>query len=182
VTAQWCDEYRPDRLAGDAGGLGKPYVEEWNRRYAGKTLKEIEAIVALRDGLPAKPVKVGPNDYCMPRMLNAEKTEKLAGIKFVNNELCAPRVFLCQPACAPLTEELLVHAWADETRQKEKAGSPNHCCDTLLYGEKTHMAYLNEAPTPRKKTLREMEPGSDEYDDEQDQEFARRQQQEWWDQ
>lgn len=165
ITAEWCEEYKPDRLFGDAGGLGKPYVEEWNQRYTGLT----------KDGKTPKGTQ-----YAMPPMRNAEKSEKRAGIEFVNAELCRPRIFLCQPACSPLSEELLVHAWADETKQKEKANSANHCCDTLLYGEKGHMAYLNEAPEPPRDPRR-MEPGSEEYDDWQDEEFRRRTDREWWD-
>lgn len=146
VTAELCERYQPHRLVGDAGGLGKPYVEEWNQRYAGLTAAGVKA--------------TGPTQYTMPVMANAEKTEKRSAIEFVNNELCAPRLFLCQPACSQLSEEMLSLPWADETKQKEKAGYQNHVCDCVTYAERAHMAYLNEAP-PAKKTPRVHLPADD---------------------
>jgi hypothetical protein len=140
VTADLCHTYRPDMLVGDAGGLGAPYVKEWNQRYVGMT----------KAGERPK-----PGEYGMPIMLAAEKTEKRAGIEFVNTELFAARIILCQPACAPLSEEAVSLPWRDEYRLEEKKGMQNHCCDTLLYGEKAHMAYLNEALPPKANTTRQ---------------------------
>lgn len=149
-TGELCEKYKPERLVGDLGGLGAPYGEEWNRRHAGKTAQLTEP---------------KPGDYAMPAMLMADKADKRAGIEFVNNELaaveapparggetaCTPnaRLRMCQPACKELSAEILVLPYADEQRLKEHPGYENHCTDVLLYGEKAHLAYLNDAPEPR---------------------------------
>lgn len=180
VTAEWCEQYRPERLVGDAGGLGKPYVEEWNQRFAGLT----------KDGKKSR----SHEDYVMPVMWPAEKKEKRAGIEFVNSELVAGRILFCQPACADATEELQSLPWADETKQKEHAGYQNHCTDTLLYGEKAHMAYLNEAPrVEESKSTLHLRPDELEYIErereelrrglrEPESDYARPVEREWWNQ
>lgn len=166
VTAAWCDEYRPNRLVGDSGGLGKPYVEEWNQRYVGRT----------REGEMAK-----PGQYGMPAMEAADKLDKRGGIEFVNAELGAPRIFLCQPACAPLSEELISLPWDDDSKLVEKKGMQNHCADTLLYGEKAHMAYLNEMPTPPQDTLH-MAPDEEAFIERERAAIRGEQEREWWNQ
>jgi hypothetical protein len=135
VTAELCEEFKPERLVGDSGGLGKPYVEEWNRRHAGKTKEGTEP---------------QPGQYGMPAMLAADKQEKRSAIDFVNAELGAtpPRLRFVQPSCKPLTLELQTLPWGDENRLKEHPGHANHCADAMLYAERKHMAYLNEAPGP----------------------------------
>lgn len=155
VTAELCEEYKPERLVGDLGGLGAPYGAEWNRRYSGKTLEQLRAMQPAREGTePPKAIPhAKPGDYEMPAMVCADKADKRAGIEFVNNEFaaCTPyvRLRLCQDACKPLSDEIQTLPYADEQRLKEKPGHENHCCDTLLYGEKAHLAFLNEAPEPR---------------------------------
>ena len=145
ITASLCETWRPDAVVGDSGGLGKPYVEEWNRRHAGKASDG-------RDPLPG--------DYGMPAMLAANKLEKLAHIALVNGDLIAPldpgtgarmspRTHFVQPACKPLTSELQVLPWADATRAKEHPAFENHCADAYLYASTKHRAYLHEAPAPR---------------------------------
>ncbi len=186
VTAQLCESHQPERLVGDFGGLGKSYSEEWNQRYAGKALAEIEymlaAFAALREGReqPKKPA-VHPDAYRMPIMHAADKQAKRAGIDFVNNELGAPRIYLCQPACEPLSEELLSLPWADDTKQKEKAGYENHCSDTLLYGEKAHMAYLNEAPEKKTPKDARLDPDSEEYKERELEQLRSEKERDWWD-
>jgi hypothetical protein len=129
VLVKLCAQYEPLKLVGDSGGLGKPYVEEWNRRYAGRKVS---------------------GDYALPTMLAAQKQDKRAAIEFVNNELRIPgRVRFVQPDCSPLTEELQSLPWADPQRLKEHPGYPNHCSDSFLYAMRTHDAYLNEAPERR---------------------------------
>lgn len=184
VTAQLCDTYRPERLVGDVGGLGKPYVEEWNQRFAGKSLAEVEdmmaAIEAAREAREApKPRPAVKDAYRMPAMEGADKQAKRAGIEFVNNELCAPRIFLCQPACEPLSEELVSLPWKDELKQEEKKGRPNHCCDTLLYGEKAHMAYLNAVPDVKEETLRQT-PDHPAYIEREMMAIREEAEREWW--
>lgn len=187
TTAQLCAAHQPERLVGDAGGLGKPYIEEWNQRFAGKTLIEIEDMMAAMDAIregrePPKPRPVPRDAYSMPAMEAADKTDKRAGIEFVNNELCAPRIFLCMPACDPLAQELLSLPWADEQKLIEKKGRPNHCCDTLLYGEKAHMAYLNEAaPEPKRDTTR-MAPDDPDFIERELEGLRRENESEWWEQ
>jgi hypothetical protein len=155
VTAELCEEYKPERLVGDLGGLGAPYGEEWNRRYSGKTLEQLRAVQPAREGTePPKSIPIAkPGDYEMPAMVCADKADKRGAIEFVNNEFaaCTPyvRLRLCQDACKPLSDEIQTLPYADEQRLKEKPGHENHCTDTLLYGEKAHLAFLNEAPEPR---------------------------------
>lgn len=155
VTAELCEQYKPERLVGDLGGLGAPYGAEWNRRYSGKTLEQLRALQPSRAGEePPKEVPIAkPGDYEMPAMVCADKADKRAGIEFVNNEFaaCTPyaRLRLCQDACKPLSDEIQTLPYADEQRLKEKPGHENHCCDTLLYGEKAHLAFLNDAPETR---------------------------------
>ena len=116
----------------------------------------------------------------MPPMFAAEKAEKRAGIEFVNTELCASRIILCQPACAPLSEEAVSLPWKDEYRLEEKKGMQNHCCDTLLYGEKAHMAYLNEAPAEKVETLR-VTPDDPAYIEREREALRAEQSRDWWD-
>lgn len=125
VTAALVERFKPSRIVGDAGGLGKPYVEAWNRRYG------------HRAGWHMQP---------------AQKTEKLANIAIVNGELRSERVKILAPACAPLIDEVTNHVWADERRDKEHPNTNNHCCDAAFaYGFRAHAGYLNEVPAPPPK-------------------------------
>lgn len=122
VTARLVERFKPSRIVGDAGGLGKPYIESWNRRYGHQA-----------------------GWHMMP----AEKTEKLANIAIVNGELRSERVKFLAPACAPLIDEVTNLVWADERREKEHPGCANHVADaTLCYAYRAHAGYLHEVPKP----------------------------------
>lgn len=122
VTAGLVERYKPSRIVGDAGGLGKPYVESWNRRYGN------------RAGW---------------FMFAAEKQEKRANIELVNGELRAGNVQIVSEWCRPLVDEVTNLVWADERREKEHPGCANHAADaTLCYAYRAHTGYLHEVAPP----------------------------------
>jgi hypothetical protein len=122
VTSRLVERFKPSRIVGDAGGLGKPYVEAYNRRYGNRAGWFMSA---------------------------AEKTEKLANIHLVNGELRAGSVQIVEDWCAPLIDEVVNLVWADERREKEHPGCKNHLCDaTLAYAYRAHTGYLNEVKPP----------------------------------
>lgn len=123
VTARLAQKYRPVAILGDAGGLGAPYVLEWNARFA---------------------AQLG-----MPPMLPADKREKRAGIELLNDALRAGKVRLVKGACAALASELSSLPWKDDLRLVEHPAYANHCADALLYGFKSIFAYLQSAPDTR---------------------------------
>lgn len=155
IAADVCNRFRPFILVGDTGGLGKPYAEEWNRRYAGREL------------VPG---------YTLPPMVSADKLGKRANIDIVNTEFRTGRLRIVRESCQELVEELESLPWADEQRLKEHPAYSNHCCDGLLYGALKHHAYLNEpkaASKPRplpdsqariEQEERELIPSSDRGD------------------
>lgn len=122
ITAGLVKQYNPYVLVGDSGGLGKPYVEWWNRWFAHSV------------GIA---------------MLPALKQEKLANVKALNGSLGKGDVVFVRESCQPLIAEIQSLRWADETRTREHPGQPNHCCDALLYGWRHSHAFLHEAPVPR---------------------------------
>jgi hypothetical protein len=124
ITRELVERYHPHRLVGDAGGLGKPYVEEFNRRF---------------------PAGI--------RMVAAEKTEKRANIELINGDLGSGRLKLLMPACTDLAEQMKTLPWANDEREYEHQGYSNDLCDSCLYGWRAHRAYLNEAPAPPKPRL-----------------------------
>lgn len=121
VTARLTERYKPSRIVGDAGGLGKPYVEAWNRRYGNRAGWHMQA---------------------------AQKSEKLANIATVNGEMRSGRVMILAPACGGLIEELANLVWADERREKEHPGCANHIADSFLYAYRSHTGYMHDVPKP----------------------------------
>lgn len=126
-------EYRPHRLVGDAGGLGKPYVEEYNHRFDA--------------GL---------------RMVPAEKTEKRAHIELINGDFGAPRLFLLMPQCEDLAGQLENLPWADDSREHPHAGYKDHRSDSLLYSWRDHTAYMH-GPAEERTDKLPGEPGYEAY-------------------
>lgn len=120
-TAELCSRYSVDVLVGDQGGLGKPYVEEYNRRFAEKMGRA---------------------------MLPAEKSDKRGTIDLANGDLRSGRVKIVAPFCQPFSDEALSLPW-NEARTEEDKRFPNHCCDTFLYSWRHHTAYCNSAPEKR---------------------------------
>lgn len=118
-TAKLVAEYRPYALVGDAGGLGKPYVEEFNRRWA------------TRAGMP---------------MIAADKPNKLGHIKTFNDELGGGRYRIVRGACQAFLAEANSLRWSDGTRTRPHPLQPDHVCDAALYSSHWLYSYLNEAP------------------------------------
>lgn len=123
VTAALVARFRPQRLVGDHGGLGKTYVETWNRRHA----KEI--------GL---------------YMLEAEKEGKLGAQRVLNGELAKSRFFVCPDASALMVEMTRLPYLDPSKRDEEHSGYPNHCCDAALYAFRAHPRprVAEKAPEP----------------------------------
>lgn len=113
LMAQLVDMYKPTSAVGDSGGLGKPYVLEWNRRHA------------ERANLHLKP---------------AEKTAKLAAIELVNGAFRSSKLMLT-PGTEEIEEEIQYLPWFDSLRTKEHPQYPNHSSDALLYAFREHSGY-----------------------------------------
>ena len=133
-------EYRPERIYADAGGLGKPYVEEARRRF----------------GLQIK---------------NAEKTEKLAHIELMNDDMRRGLIKFVEPACKQYLEEMAILPWdldrvltsvggatRHEDRKREDPRFDNHLCDAGLYGNRGCTAWWNEVNNSGSR----LHPGEDE--------------------
>lgn len=151
-TAALCSRWNPDVLVGDAGGLGKPYVVAFNRRYG---------------------------DALNTFMQNAEKSEKRAHIELLNNDLMSPRAYLVGGDADPLADEWAHLPWKNESRREEHDAYPNHCSDSALYGWRHHSAYLAEkAPEPEPK----LTPDSEEWIRREAEQLQREAEREWWDQ
>lgn len=129
VTARLVQTFGPSAIVGDAGGLGKPYVEDFNRRH-GKALKA----------------------WIEP----AEKQGKRDHIEILNGELKAPgsvpgkgRVIVCLPMASELAHEWANLGWKDSRREVEHPSQPNHCADGGLYAFRKLRTYWNKpAPQP----------------------------------
>lgn len=118
VTARLIQQYDPDVLVGDAGGLGKPYVEDWNRR-----------------GLA--PIQ----------MIAAEKADKRGTIALLNGEMRGG-TFHALDTCSGWIDDVSCLPWRDEFRLLEDPRFPNHRPDAVLYAYRHHTAFLNSVPTP----------------------------------
>ena len=122
VAAELCEEFHPVDMPADTGGLGKPYAEEWNRRYAGK--------------------------LGMPQMRPADKLGKRAHIDLINTDYRTGRIRVVRSECLELCSEQEALPW-HASRLREDPGFANHCCDSALYGYMSVRAYAHEAPEPR---------------------------------
>jgi hypothetical protein len=120
LTYQLVQEFKPHRLFGDAGGLGKPYVMAYNQRF--------------NAGI---------------QMQAAEKTEKRANIELMNGDLASGRLRLLMPECSDLGSQMENLPWANDAREVEHAGYKNHRTDSALYAWRGHTAYLHNAPAAR---------------------------------
>jgi hypothetical protein len=151
ITRELVERYAPYCLVGDAGGLGKPYVEHYNRRH------------------PAG-----------AEMLAADKTEKRAHIELMNGDLRSGRLKLLRPACDALAAEWLLLPWADERREREHPAYENHVADAALYGWRHHHAYLHVEPAAERNLAR-LEPDDPEYRERELEELREAERRDWWD-
>lgn len=132
-TARLVDEYDPDRLVGDAGGLGKPYIEDWNRRRLAPILME-----------------------------PAEKTQKRGAIEILNNDLRTGRAKVLRTTCQEWIDEATSLTWADDEQLKEDPRQPNHACDAVLYAHREHRSFLANESAPE-RSHRDRRPGEPEW-------------------
>lgn len=131
VLSGLCDSFRPIIVVGDMGGLGKPYMEEWNRRYAGRE------------------VSVG---YHLPPIMPADKQGKRANQKMLNDDLGTARFLVLSGDAKPLADEMATLPFyrldVPDDQLKEHPAHENHCCDGALYVYTSVRAYLNRPPDP----------------------------------
>lgn len=134
ITRRLVDHFRPVRVVGDAGGSGKAYVEQWNRRYA-----------------DAAKIWVQP----------AQKEDKKGAIDLLNGELRAERYTLVLDGCRAYASEIAYLPWLDDQRKHEHPAYSNHCCDAALYAFREHRSYWHvpEAAPPPPQDVR---PGLEE--------------------
>jgi len=122
ITKRLVDQYKPSKIVGDAGGLGKVYVTNWNRRYG---------------------------DRAGMFMHNADKQGKRGHMQTLNDELRSERAKVYEPGCAVLIDEWGTLTWKDERKEEEDPQAENDASDSALYGFTAHLGFLNElAPPP----------------------------------
>lgn len=156
------EKYNPQRAVGDAGGLGKPYVEETRKRFglqiaAAEKTQKLAHVELFNDDLRSDP----------------------------------PRAYLLRDTCEVYAEQMELLQWdlqkvqvkvggviRHEDRRVEDPRCENDVCDAGLYGNRESRAYLNE-PTVR----RPVDPSTDDFERQrtEDEEWQSGGQQEWWD-
>lgn len=119
ITRSLIEEWRPQRIVGDGGGLGAPYVAAYNRRYG----------------------HLGA--YVTP----ADKLGVLGQIALVNGELESGRIKVL-PGAMDLAAEWQALPWKDGTRTAVASGYHDHCADALRYGFTAHFADIPVVPAP----------------------------------
>lgn len=124
ITRSLVAEFDPYVLVGDAGGLGKPYVEAYNQRHLHDATGEAKSIA----------------------MIAAEKTEKRAHIELMNGDIRSGRFKLLIPDCAVLAKQMEHLPWADDRREKEHPAYDQHACDAALYAFRHHRSFMHKAP------------------------------------
>lgn len=152
LTRSLVDKYKPHRLVGDSGGLGKPYVMAYNERFD--------------VGIQMEP---------------SNKTEKRAYIELLNGELTSGRMKVLLPDCEALAGQMESLPWANNAREHEHAGYPNDRVDAMLYSWRSHSAYLHSAPNKSHRTPMSGEAGFEEWLMEQEEQQSRDQSDRpWW--
>lgn len=125
VTRSLVNEFDPFVLVGDGGGLGKPYVAEYNARH-----------------------------FAGIKMLSADKTEKRAHIELMNSDIRVGRFKLLMPECKELAQEWTDLPWANDKREREHPAYPNHASDAALYAWRHHRAFMHRPPEKPKAKAR----------------------------
>lgn len=167
VTKDLLDRFDPVKVVGDAGGLGKPYIEEARRRF------ELPIVPAEKTEKHAH-IELLNADFGRGRALLLENettpyVEELETVQW--------RVDRVQVANGGRVSH--------EQRRHEDPRFANHCCDAGLYGSRASTAYLNSVPAkatvdPTKDALDHARenPWESESRHVQAQRMRRRQ---WWD-
>lgn len=159
ITAQFCAKYRPSRVVGDAGGLGKDHQVYWNARFAGKEFVKGHSL------LP---------------MLAADKLGKRSHIDLLNTEFRTGRIKLFQPQCKGLGGTLSTLPWKDGMRMLEHPSYDNHLSDALLYAFMEHYSYLNSLPVKNVVKPRPT-PDDSEQIEREEARYRSRQGRDWYD-
>lgn len=118
ITHDYVDRYRVVQLLGDAHGLGKPYVEAWNR-------------------IELAPIKMEP----------AKKEDKRGWIEVLNDDLRTGRLRVVEHDCGGWIDEVSSLPW-DDRRLEPAPGYPDDCMHAALYAYRHHRAYLRLDRTP----------------------------------
>jgi hypothetical protein len=130
VTRSLVERWKPTAIVGDAGGLGAPYIEAHNRRYASVAESCIQP---------------------------AEKLGKLGAIALLNGEMRSGRIKVT-PEAADLAAEWTDLPWDDPTtRVKEAEGYENHCSDSALYNFRAHWTAPKAKALPPAKSADQIE-------------------------
>lgn len=129
LTARLVQKYRPTYVVGDGGGLGAPYLADFNRRY-GERLKTYIA--------------------------QAEKKGKRDQLEIVADMLRAKSLKLCLPEASDLAHQYENLMWKDQHREVTNSNQPDDLTDATRYALMCHKSYYNR-PDPPKKTQEQKE-------------------------
>jgi hypothetical protein len=121
-TARLVEKFRPMYIVGDGGGLGKPYIEDFNRRHADRL------------GIWIHP---------------AEKRGKRDHMEIMSEEFKIPRIYIVLSEAGEYAHELINLGWKNEFREEEHPTQDNHCCDSGLYGFMKHKAMFHQPEKPK---------------------------------
>jgi hypothetical protein len=123
VTKSFIDRWNPQRVVGDGGGLGAPYVKAFNRRYGHLSDRWVQP---------------------------AEKQGRLGQIAIVSGEIDSGRVH-CLPAARALADEWQVLPWKESKDGKDaheefESGFSDHMSDAARYAIMSHLTDVPEKP------------------------------------
>jgi hypothetical protein len=120
ITRTLIERWRPQKIVGDGGGLGAPYVRVFNRKYG----------------------------HLMDRWVQpADKRGKLGQIAIVNGELGSGRIKVL-PAAQVLADEWTLLPWKDGEREEVDPAYDNHLSDAARYAIFAHMTDIPELERP----------------------------------
>jgi hypothetical protein len=121
ITAGLVRRFKPTYVIGDGGGLGAPYLADFNRRYA----EQLNTWIRLAD-------KKGRRDQ----------------IEVVGDALRAEKLFLCLPQAADLASQYENVMWKDQHREVANQSQADDLTDATRYAFVTHKHYYNKADPP----------------------------------
>lgn len=127
ITGQFVKRYLVKQLIGDAHGLGKPYVEAWNR-------------------LRLAPIV----------MQAAEKKDKRGWIEIMNDDLTTGRLRVVKGDCLSWCDEVSSLPW-DDKRLEPSDNHPNDSAHAALYAYRHHRAHLQLDTSPPAERVSEQE-------------------------
>lgn len=122
ITASLYERFKPAHVVGDGGGMGKSYIEEFNRRWAER-----------------HKVSITP----------ADKADKAGTIRLFNGDMRAGNIRIWLHGAAPYAFEIARLPWLDAAKTKEHPAYANHCADAGLYAWKKHASYWQKPAKPK---------------------------------